>query len=83
MLYSVVFAYKAIRNFECFYPIVNVISVWGCYCVDFLLIYGMILTQTMSFGIALFRYLCLVHQNILLKLLWTPMVSSNINRKSS
>ncbi len=62
------------------YPVVNVIGVFGCYGVDFLLIYGTFMLQSISLGIALFRYFSLTNVNFLLRRGLSPMVSLFVHK---
>ena len=49
------------------YPVSSVVSEVGCYVIDFLQYYNVIVLQTTSFYTSLFRYLCVAHQPFLSK----------------
>ncbi len=45
------------------YPVSDVITISGCYILDAIGIFQIILFGSTSFYTALFRYLCMVHKN--------------------
>ncbi len=58
------------------YPVSDVVSVYGCYAIDIIGIYQVNLFGSSSFYTALFRYLCIVHQNHLMYFGISPQVST-------
>ncbi len=43
-----------------------IIGKLGCYFMDFAALYGILLNQSTSLAVAIFRYICVVHQSFLL-----------------
>ena len=63
-MFSFYYVYKAATLF--LYPMKDYITEYGCYVVDFLDFYGVVLVLSVSF-FPLFRYICLVQERLLLK----------------
>ncbi len=53
---------------------VDYIGKGGCFIVDFLSIYGFMFNYSMSFYLAVFRYVCVMHQGHLFNSGLSPMV---------
>ncbi len=70
-VYSVYFIYLAMD--ACFYPLKDYVGINGCYFIDFMEIYGILVSQSISFYTSIFRYLCVVHQSLMLKLNLKPV----------
>ena len=58
------------------YPIKDYIGETGCHMVMFLRNMGALAIQLQSFFMAIFRYICLFHDNLLMKLDVSPSVSN-------
>ena len=59
------------------YPIADLVGIEGCFVLDLIMVYGIILNSSMSFYMSLYRYLCLVHGCTLFQTRWlNPRVSN-------
>ena len=61
------------------YPMKDYIGEFGCYNVNYMKTAGVIYMQLQSFFMALFRYICLFHDNLLLKYDLSPQVRRSIH----
>ncbi len=57
------------------YPVSDLVGEIGCYIFDFMQIYGLLVTSTVSFYIALFRYFCIIHPEKMHRWGWAPEVN--------
>ena len=65
------------------YPVKEYLGEIGCNLIEYLRSIGMIAMQLQSFFQSLFRYVCLFHDDILIKLNLSPNVSNNYDFKLS
>ncbi len=73
LIYHFVYTtYMAVASF--IYPMKSIVGHFGCYFIDFLEIYGVGFMRTQSFYVALFRYICIVQTDLMLKLGSSPEV---------
>ncbi len=55
-------------------PFKLVIGEYGCYAIDFIEFFAVMVLQVSSFYWSLYRYICIVHSSVVLRLGLSPMV---------